>query len=144
MQISTLPSFRSYDAFLYNTLIFSAQDSQYTKNSSHLPPGSLPVLMPRLPHSLLTKAYAKSPLLPIVLRGTRDLELAINELRWLSEHVSSSSNAATLSSPERKRLLRLCRRREKGEPLQYILGSQPFGPLDLKCRKGVLIPRYES
>lgn len=29
-------------------------------------------------------------------------------------------------------------------PLQYILGSQPFGPLDIKCRPGVLIPRPET
>jgi HemK-like putative methylase len=35
----------------------------------------------------------------------------------------------------------LVSRRGKGEPLQYILGSQPFGGLDIKCRKGVLIPR---
>jgi HemK-like putative methylase len=28
--------------------------------------------------------------------------------------------------------------------LQYVLGSQPFGPLDVKCRPGVLIPRPET
>lgn len=35
-------------------------------------------------------------------------------------------------------------RRSRHEPLQYILGSQPFGPLDISCRKGVLIPRWET
>jgi hypothetical protein len=40
--------------------------------------------------------------------------------------------------------LHLCKRRSRPEPLQYILGSQPFGPLDIKCRPGVLIPRYSN
>lgn len=31
-----------------------------------------------------------------------------------------------------------------GMPLQYILGSQPFGKLDVKCTKDVLIPRWET
>jgi len=43
-----------------------------------------------------------------------------------------------------KELLGLCRRRALGEPIQYILGSQPFGDLDIKCRPGVLIPRPET
>lgn len=29
-------------------------------------------------------------------------------------------------------------------PLQYLLGSQPFGPLDILCRRKVLIPRWET
>lgn len=29
-------------------------------------------------------------------------------------------------------------------PLQYILGNQPFGDLEILCRKGVLIPRLVS
>lgn len=32
-------------------------------------------------------------------------------------------------------------RRARGEPLQYILGSEYFGELEIKCRPGVLIPR---
>lgn len=36
------------------------------------------------------------------------------------------------------------KRRGQLEPLQYILGSQPFGPLDIKCEPGVLIPRWET
>lgn len=39
-------------------------------------------------------------------------------------------------------MAKLARRRARGEPLQYLLGSQPFGELDIKCGKGVLIPRY--
>lgn len=39
---------------------------------------------------------------------------------------------------------RLCRRRGRGEPLQYVLGNQPFGPLEILCKRGVLIPRQET
>ncbi|KAI9572301.1 S-adenosyl-L-methionine-dependent methyltransferase [Boletus coccyginus] len=35
-------------------------------------------------------------------------------------------------------------RRIAGEPLQYILGSTPFGPLDLLTRPPTLIPRPET
>ncbi|KAF7321679.1 S-adenosyl-L-methionine-dependent methyltransferase [Mycena kentingensis (nom. inval.)] len=35
-------------------------------------------------------------------------------------------------------------RRLSGEPLQYILGDQPFGGLNLKCRAPTLIPRPET
>lgn len=33
-------------------------------------------------------------------------------------------------------------RRSRGEPLQYILGSEFVGDLEIKCRPGVLIPRF--
>jgi hypothetical protein len=98
--------------------------------------------MPRLPHSLLLRAYKISPFLPLVLRGTRTLDSAINEFRWLQEHVEESKPPSPRAS--RKRLLHVCKRRSRAEPLQYILGSQPFGPLDIKCRPGVLIPRYST
>jgi methylase of polypeptide subunit release factors len=35
-------------------------------------------------------------------------------------------------------------RRAQGEPLQYILESQFFGALEIRCRPGVLIPREET
>lgn len=35
-------------------------------------------------------------------------------------------------------------RRLRGEPLQYILGTTPFGPLSLLSRRPVLIPRPET
>jgi len=38
----------------------------------------------------------------------------------------------------------MVRRRVKGEPLQYILGSQPFGPISIKTRPPTLIPRPET
>lgn len=36
----------------------------------------------------------------------------------------------------------MCRRRSQGVPLQYILGDQPFGDLEILCQRGVLIPRF--
>ncbi|KAI1360306.1 S-adenosyl-L-methionine-dependent methyltransferase [Xylaria arbuscula] len=41
-------------------------------------------------------------------------------------------------------IARLVARRGAGEPLQYVLGSQPFGDLEILCEKGVLIPRSET
>ncbi|KAJ5099146.1 hypothetical protein N7532_006147 [Penicillium argentinense] len=37
----------------------------------------------------------------------------------------------------------MCYRRSRGYPLQYILGDQPFGNLEILCRPGVLIPRFD-
>lgn len=100
-------------------------------------------LMPRIPHSLLLNAHNISPLLPLVLRATGTLSSAIRELRWLSEHVQEQDKPPSLSKAQQKQqLLRLCKRRQRGEPLQYILGSQPFGDFNIKCRPGVLIPRH--
>ncbi|MCJ1322636.1 hypothetical protein MMC15_007985 [Xylographa vitiligo] len=100
--------------------------------------------MPRLPSSLLRHAYHINPLLPLLLRPCRDLSSAQNELRWLREHVSTSPNAITphASNPAPNLLHKLCLERARGKPLQYILGNQPFGNLDILCRPGVLIPRY--
>ncbi|KAI1429643.1 S-adenosyl-L-methionine-dependent methyltransferase [Xylaria sp. FL1777] len=42
------------------------------------------------------------------------------------------------------RVARLVARRGAGEPLQYVLGSQPFGDLEVLCERGVLIPRPET
>lgn len=88
--------------------------------------------MPRLPQSLLRTAFAQNPLLAILLKECRTLEQATAELRWLREHVSEKPT---------RRLAELCERRGRGEPLQYILGTQPFGGLEILCRKDVLIPR---
>ncbi|RPB16196.1 S-adenosyl-L-methionine-dependent methyltransferase [Morchella conica CCBAS932] len=90
--------------------------------------------MPRLPPHLLHRAHAHSPLLPLLLPPCRDAPSALSELRWLRAH------AATTSQPLRP----LCERRRRGEPLQYILGTQPFGELEILCRRGVLIPRQET
>ena len=103
--------------------------------------------MLRLKSSLLRRARNLHPLLPRLLRPCRDLNLAQNELRWLREHALELENETRSRSKHNgwyQKLRRLCREREKGKPLQYVLGSQPFGDLEILCRKDVLIPRYAS
>lgn len=104
--------------------------------------------MPRLPNSLLRHARAINSLYPILLQTCRTIPSAHNELRWLREHVDERLEKKFGSAkdvPERlkhRSVAKLARKRGRGEPLQYLLGSQPFGDLDIKCGKGVLIPRY--
>lgn len=50
----------------------------------------------------------------------------------------------TYSSRKPRHLANLVGQRGRGVPLQYVLGSQPFGPLDIICKPGVLIPRPET
>ncbi|TGZ84002.1 modification methylase HemK [Ascodesmis nigricans] len=90
--------------------------------------------MPRLPATLLRKASRISPNLRLLLPEVRSLSLAKAELRWLSEHAQSAWD-----------LTSLCLRRGRlHEPLQYLLGSQPFSSLDIAVTPGVLIPRPET
>lgn len=96
--------------------------------------------MPRLPPTLLRRAFNISPELRTLLPACRDISSAKNELRWIKEHI----DATAPMEAKRSRLLKLCGRRGRGEPLQYVLGSQPFGFLDIKCAPGVLIPRPET
>ncbi|KAJ2903969.1 uncharacterized protein MKZ38_009024 [Zalerion maritima] len=114
--------------------------------------------MPRLPFSLIRRAHSISPNLSLLLLATRSIPLAKAELRWLRDHVAVETDSSKPSpcngdDPDilgvqrfarAVRLRRLCKRRSKGEPLQYILGTQPFWPLEILCRKGVLIPRQET
>ena len=100
--------------------------------------------MPRLLTSLILKAYNKSPLLTLLLRPCRDLPSARNELRWLREHAIAHARTQTKPTGWRTFLRRLCEERGRGKPLQYILGNQPFGDVDILCRSGVLIPRCVS
>lgn len=109
--------------------------------------------MPRIPTTTILQAYQQSPLLPLLLQECRTLESARNELRWLREHAFSFSKSrlngrnapANSVSSKRTNLLRtMCKKRARGMPLQYILGNQPFGDLEILCRPGVLIPRPET
>lgn len=98
--------------------------------------------MPRLPTALIRRAKLIHPYLHLLLRPCRDLPSARNELRWLKEYVQELEEKATRGRRKPPTLLKLCKERALGRPLQYILGNQPFGELDILCRKGVLIPRY--
>jgi hypothetical protein len=104
--------------------------------------GRLRLRMPRIPPTLLRHARRIDRLLPPLLPVCRDLQSSRNELRWLGEHaaeVVASQHAGT--STEKHLLRQYVNRRAKGEPLQYILGTEFFGDLEIKCRPGVLIPR---
>ncbi|KAL2196349.1 S-adenosyl-L-methionine-dependent methyltransferase [Corynascus similis CBS 632.67] len=97
--------------------------------------------MPRLPPSLFWRARREiSPLAAQLLPACRDLESAANELRWIREHVQDTKSAI----PNTLRVWKLVDKRARGVPLQYVLGTQPFGDLEIKCRPGVLIPRPET
>ncbi|RCI08173.1 hypothetical protein L249_6262 [Ophiocordyceps polyrhachis-furcata BCC 54312] len=89
--------------------------------------------MPRIPSRLFRRAKQQSSHLATLLPACRDIQSARKELRWLREHCNDP-----------RRLAGLCRERGRGVPLQYLLGSQPFNHLDIKCRPGVLIPRSET
>ncbi|KAJ9315960.1 hypothetical protein DTO271D3_3746 [Paecilomyces variotii] len=103
--------------------------------------------MPRLPTSAILRAYRQDHLLPLLLRECRTHDSAQNELRWLREWAVQKFSQRTNRSRAtgwRSYLRSICRERSRGVPLQYILGDQPFGDLEILCRKGVLIPRYET
>ena len=72
-----------------------------------------------------------------------------NEARWLVLETLGLSSSALFTdyvpTPEQCALLdELLFRRCQHEPLQYILGSAPFGEIDLKVTPAVLIPRCET
>ncbi|CRL30114.1 DNA methylase, N-6 adenine-specific, conserved site [Penicillium camemberti] len=99
--------------------------------------------MPRIPFSVIRKAQRENHLLPVLLKECRTIDSARNELRWLRERAVRDSQS--LSRKGWRSLLRsMCQMRSRGYPLQYILGDQPFGDLEILCRRGVLIPRPET
>ncbi|KAJ5166499.1 uncharacterized protein N7482_005280 [Penicillium canariense] len=105
--------------------------------------------MPRIPTATLVRAYQENSLLPLLLKECRSLDSARNELRWLRERALRDSPSSSRLAPGarlgwRTRLRSMCRQRSQGVPLQYILGDQPFGDLEILCRRGVLIPRPET
>ncbi|KAF8270261.1 S-adenosyl-L-methionine-dependent methyltransferase [Lactarius quietus] len=64
-------------------------------------------------------------------------ESAHLELKWMTQaSCSANNNTHSLSA--------MLSRRICGEPLQYILGTQPFGHLNILTRRPVLIPRPET
>lgn len=86
----------------------------------------------RLSPKLIRKAGQLSKLLPSLLYANRTLEAAQRELSWIKNEL-----------PPEKWIWAVNQRRVH-VPLQYILGTQPFGELDLLVKPGVLIPRWET
>jgi hypothetical protein len=103
--------------------------------------GGLRLRMPRIPPTLLRHARCLDRLLPSLLPVCRDLSSAQNELRWLGEHAAEVASKQGLGK-ENSLLQAFVNRRARGEPLQYILGTEFFGELEIKCRPDVLIPRW--
>ncbi|KAG1715749.1 hypothetical protein ID866_1417 [Astraeus odoratus] len=63
-------------------------------------------------------------------------ESARLELKWMKEALKPTDSPTALRA--------MLERRLRGEPLQYILGTTPFGPLSLLSRPPTLIPRPET
>jgi hypothetical protein len=97
--------------------------------------------MPRIPPTLLRHARRLNRLLPSLLPVCRDLPSSQNELRWLGEHAAEVASKKGYGD-EKRLLQQFVSRRARGEPLQYILGTEFFGDLEIECRPGVLIPRF--
>ncbi|KAI4919168.1 hypothetical protein J4E85_009425 [Alternaria conjuncta] len=95
--------------------------------------------MPRIPTSLIRKARAIDPYLPALLGPCRELQAAQNELRWLREHVDKVAKARRAKGDtiaKASLLQQLVKDRAAGKPLQYLLGTEYFG--DLEIRSGLL------
>lgn len=79
---------------------------------------------------------------------TAGVENADNEARWIVERAAgdpfrvAAEQPATVRSHHHWRLM--VERRERGEPLQYVLERWPFRTLELFVDRRVLIPRPET
>eukprot|EP01117_Protostelium_nocturnum_P010646 TRINITY_DN3833_c0_g1_i2.p1 TRINITY_DN3833_c0_g1~~TRINITY_DN3833_c0_g1_i2.p1 ORF type:complete len:350 (+),score=91.15 TRINITY_DN3833_c0_g1_i2:34-1083(+) len=74
-------------------------------------------------------------------------EEAIQELKWMESHVlgmNLTKNAKMNEDQFQKLKTTINERVDQRKPLQYILGTQPFGSLDLRVRPPILIPRTET
>ncbi|CDO95492.1 unnamed protein product [Kluyveromyces dobzhanskii CBS 2104] len=90
--------------------------------------------MPRISPAVLKLAAITDRRLPYLLRQNNgNISEAKQELRWIKNELSSSRS-----------INMACWLRFNAVPLQYVLKSQPFGPLELSVRPGVLIPRWET
>jgi len=78
----------------------------------------------------------------------REVGLPHNEVERLLQLVTGLGRAdvmsATLDEGQRARFEELAHRRLSGEPLQYLEGTVPFGPIEVMVDRRVLIPRPET
>jgi release factor glutamine methyltransferase len=75
-------------------------------------------------------------------------QLPEREARWIIEEASGEqlgTNSADPAPPKAEaRVAEMVKRRQNGEPLQYVLGSWSFRGIDLMVDRRVLIPRPET
>lgn len=76
---------------------------------------------------------------------------AEHELCWLAEHYlgydrheQAQKRGCPVPEEQAEALRQAVRRRQSGEPLQYITGLQPFWDFELIVSPAVLIPRWDS
>ncbi|KAF2811834.1 uncharacterized protein BDZ99DRAFT_519078 [Mytilinidion resinicola] len=102
--------------------------------------------LPRTPsrnlQSISSGAEFEARLLERLIEPCEDRAAANNELRWLKEHAQKTAPGDV--ETQHALLNRFVDERSTGKPLQYILGTEYFGDLELECRPGVLIPRQET
>ncbi|EDO16708.1 hypothetical protein Kpol_1003p13 [Vanderwaltozyma polyspora DSM 70294] len=97
--------------------------------------------MPRISTKTIHEAYKINPFLPLLLPECRTISQAKLELKWINqEFAKTAPDHYTLQ----KNIKKACIQRFHHIPLQYILKSQPFGSLNIKCQPCVLIPRWET
>lgn len=72
------------------------------------------------------------------------MQEAIEEKHTRQSNTSEPGRQQEISRKIEIQLTHWIKRRTRHEPLQYILGTTPFGELELKCRPGVLIPRVDT
>ncbi|CAG97940.1 S-adenosylmethionine-dependent methyltransferase [Kluyveromyces lactis] len=90
--------------------------------------------MPRISPRILKSVANIDRRLPYLLfECSGNISDAKQELSWIKNELQDANL-----------INRACWLRYNRVPLQYILKTQPFGPLDLLVRPGVLIPRWET
>ncbi|HDO35751.1 MAG TPA: peptide chain release factor N(5)-glutamine methyltransferase, partial [Nitrospirae bacterium] len=75
--------------------------------------------------------------------ASKEAELIICHVLGLSRAQIYSDNP-DLTPREAKEILQIADLRNRGEPLQYLLGRVDFYGLEIKVGKGTLIPRPET
>ena len=86
----------------------------------------------------LAEAYPEADELQVVSKAL------CCELLGFSEYAYYLREPSTLSPAQQQLLDDALHRLSRGEPLQYVLGTAPFGGLQFSVDRSVLIPRPET
>jgi HemK-like putative methylase len=79
---------------------------------------------------------------PLPARWTRNRYSQLVPRR--GRNTKSALTASAEDDEVEKQVARSVTRRSEGVPLQYVVGDQPFGNLEVLCEPGALIPRAET